>query len=106
MKYKGYEAVVEFDDEAEIFHGEVINLRDVITFQSDNAKELKQAFHDSVDDYLEFCKERGEEPEKPFSGKLMLRINPELHKTIAIKAKKEGQSINSWIEKCLFIYAS
>jgi predicted HicB family RNase H-like nuclease len=106
MKYKGYEAIVEFDDEAEIFHGEVINLRDVITFQSDNAKELRQAFQESVDDYLEFCKERGEEPEKPFSGKLMLRINPELHKTIAIKAKKEGQSLNSWIEKCLFMYAS
>ncbi|AFY49546.1 protein encoded in hypervariable junctions of pilus gene clusters [Nostoc sp. PCC 7524] len=106
MKYKGYEAVVEFDDEAEIFHGEVINIRDVITFQGDSVKELKQAFYDSVDDYLEFCKERGEEPEKPFSGKFMLRINPELHKTIAIKAKKEGQSLNSWIEKCLSRYAS
>jgi predicted HicB family RNase H-like nuclease len=106
MKYKGYEAVVEFDEEAEIFHGEVINIRDVITFQGDNVKDLKQAFQDSVDDYLEFCKERGEEPEKPFSGKLMLRINPELHKTIAIKAKKEGQSLNSWIEKCLSIYTS
>ncbi|BCL34987.1 type II toxin-antitoxin system HicB family antitoxin [Nostoc sp. MS1] len=105
MRYKGYEAVVEFDDEAEIFHGEVINIRDVITFQADNVKELKQAFHDSVDDYLEFCKERGEEPEKPFSGKLMLRINPELHKTIAVKAKKEGKSLNSWIEKCLCQYA-
>ncbi|MBD2253993.1 type II toxin-antitoxin system HicB family antitoxin [Nostoc parmelioides] len=104
MKYKGYEAIVEFDDEAEIFHGEIINLRDVITFQGDSVKELKQAFHDSVDDYLEFCQERGEEPEKPFSGKLMLRINPELHKTIAIKAKKEGQSLNSWIEKCLCMY--
>lgn len=106
MRYKGYEAIVEFDDEAEIFHGEVINIRDVITFQGDNARNLKQAFHDSVDDYLEFCKERGEEPEKPFSGKLMLRINPQLHKTIAIKAKKEGKSLNSWIEKCLSQYAS
>ncbi|BAT52332.1 HicB protein [Nostoc sp. NIES-3756] len=104
MRYKGYEAVVEFDDEAEIFHGEVINIRDVITFQADNVKDLKQAFHDSIDDYLEFCKERGEEPEKPFSGKLMLRINPELHKTIAVKAKKEGKSLNSWIEKCLCQY--
>ncbi len=106
MRYKGYEAIVEFDDEAEIFHGEVINIRDVITFQGDNVRNLKQAFHDSVDDYLEFCKERGEEPEKPFSGKLMLRINPQLHKTIAIKAKKEGKSLNSWIEKCLSQYAS
>ncbi|WP_066384747.1 MULTISPECIES: type II toxin-antitoxin system HicB family antitoxin [unclassified Anabaena] len=106
MKYKGYEAVVEFDEEAEIFHGEIINIRDVITFQGDSVKELKQAFYDSVDDYLEFCQERGEEPEKPFSGKFILRINPELHKTIAIKAKKEGQSLNSWIEKCLSSYAS
>lgn len=106
MKYKGYEAIVEFDDEAEIFHGEVINVRDVITFQGDNVGELKQAFHDSVDDYLAFCFERGEEPEKPFSGKFMIRINPDLHKTIAIKAKREGQSLNSWIEKCLYEYTS
>jgi len=101
MKYKGYEAIVEFDAEAEVFHGEVINLRDVITFQGKSVEELKQAFYDSVDDYLEFCKERGEDPEKPFSGKFMVRINPDLHKTIAIKARKQGQSLNSLIEKCL-----
>ncbi len=101
MRYKGYEAIVEFDAEAEVFHGEVINLRDVITFQGKSVEELKQAFYDSVDDYLEFCLERGEEPEKPFSGKFMVRINPDLHKTIAIKARKQGQSLNSWIEKCL-----
>ncbi len=106
MKYKGYEAVLEFDDEAEIFHGEVISIRDVITFQGTSVEEIKQAFRDSVDDYLEFCQERGEEPDKPFSGKFVVRIKPELHKTIAIKAKKEGQSLNSWIEKCLCIYAS
>lgn len=106
MKYKDYEAVLEFDDEAEIFHGEVINIRDVITFQGSSVEEIKQAFRDSVDDYLEFCKERGEEPDKPFSGKFVLRIKPELHKTIAIKAKKEGQSLNAWIEKCLSNFAS
>lgn len=106
MKYKGYEAIVEFDDEAEIFHGEVINTRDVITFQGDSVNELKQAFKDSVDDYLAFCQERGEEPEKPFSGKFMLRIHPDLHKKIAVQAKKTGQSLNSWIEKCLAKYAS
>ncbi|MBH8566479.1 type II toxin-antitoxin system HicB family antitoxin [Nostoc sp. CENA67] len=106
MKYKGYEAVVEFDAEAEIFHGEVINIRDVITFQGTSVSELKQAFHDSVDDYLDFCKERGEEPDKPFSGKFMVRINPELHKKIVIKAKKEGQSLNSLVEKILYLYAN
>jgi predicted HicB family RNase H-like nuclease len=106
MKYKGYEAVVEFDAEAEILHGEVINIRDVITFQGNSVSELKQAFHDSVDDYLDFCKERGEEPDKPFSGKFMVRISPELHKKIAIKAKKEGQSLNSLVEKSLSLYVS
>ncbi|MDP5017679.1 MAG: type II toxin-antitoxin system HicB family antitoxin, partial [Dolichospermum sp.] len=85
MKYKGYESVVEFDDQAEIFHGEIINIRDVITFQGSSVKELKQAFQDSVDDYLEFCKQRGEEPDKPFSGKFVVRINPQLHQVIAIR---------------------
>ncbi|MDF5730540.1 MAG: type II toxin-antitoxin system HicB family antitoxin [Rhizonema sp. PD38] len=101
MIYKGYEAIVEFDDDAEIFHGEVINLRDVITFQGKSVEELKQAFHDSVDVYLDFCLEHGEEPEKPFSGKFVVRISPNLHKAISIRAKKEGQSLNSWIEKRL-----
>jgi predicted HicB family RNase H-like nuclease len=101
MKYKGYESIVEFDDEAEIFHGEIINIRDVVTFQGRSVEELKQAFQDSVDDYLEFCQQRGEEPDKPFSGKLMVRINPQLHKVIALRAKQEGKSLNSWIEQQL-----
>lgn len=101
MKYKGYESVVEFDDEAEIFHGEIINIRDVVTFQGRSVEELKQAFQDSVDDYLEFCQQRGEEPDKPFSGKFMVRINPQLHKVIALRAKQEGKSLNSWIEQQL-----
>ncbi|MCC5602059.1 type II toxin-antitoxin system HicB family antitoxin [Nostoc favosum] len=106
MKYKGYEASVEFDAEAEIFHGEVINIRDVITFQGSSVDELKQAFSDSVDDYLDFCRERGEEADKPFSGKFMVRIDPDLHKKIVFIAKKEGQSLNSLVEKSLRLYAS
>ncbi|WP_236556875.1 type II toxin-antitoxin system HicB family antitoxin [Calothrix sp. PCC 7507] len=66
---------------------------------------LPIAFLNSVDDYLDFCRERGEEPDKPFSGKFIVRINPDLHKIIAVKAKKEGQSLNSWIEKRLCEYA-
>ena len=73
MHYKGYEAVIEFDEEADIFHGEVINLRDVITFQGSSAMELKQAFANSIEDYLAFCAERGEEPDKPFSGQFVVR---------------------------------
>lgn len=64
----GYLARVEFDDKANIFHGEVINIRDVITFQGKTVDELRKAFEDSVEDYLAFCAERGEEPDKPLSG--------------------------------------
>ena len=101
MEYKGYFAKIEFDDEVNIFHGEVINLRDVITFQGETVRELRKAFQDSVDDYLEFCEERGENPEKPYSGKFMIRVEPELHKTIAILAKKNGVSLNSWVHNAL-----
>ena len=79
MKYKGYAGMVIFDDEAGIFHGEVVNTRDVITFQGTCVEELRQAFNDSVDDYLEFCAERGEEPEKPFSGQFVTRVSPDAH---------------------------
>ena len=101
MKYKGYEAVVSLDDEQGIFHGEVINIRDVVTFQGKSVEELKEAFIDSVEDYLEFCAERGEEPDKPFSGRFIIRIDPELHKQIDVKAKLEGKSLNTWVMETL-----
>ncbi len=101
MEYKGYFAKVEFDDEANIFHGEVINLRDVITFEGETVDELRKAFSDSVEDYLAFCAERGEDPEKPYSGKFIVRVGPELHKTIAIQARKNGQSLNAWVHDAL-----
>jgi predicted HicB family RNase H-like nuclease len=101
MEYKEYFAKVEFDDEDNIFHGEIINLRDVITFEGETVEELRKAFHDSVEDYLEFCAERGEDPEKPYSGKFMVRVDPVLHKTIAIQARKSGKSLNAWVNETL-----
>ena len=88
---------MEFDDEAGLFHGEVLETRDVITFQGTSVEDLTQAFRDSVDDYLEFCRERNEEPDKPFSVRMMLRLPPELHRRAYVKAKKEGKSLNQWI---------
>ena len=102
MEYKGYSAKVEFDSDANIFHGEVINLRDVITFEGETVKELKQAFQDSVDDYLDFCAQRGEAPEKPYSGKFVIRVEPELHKNITIEARKAGKSLNVWISDAIY----
>lgn len=101
MEYRGYIATVEFDDEADIFHGEVINLRDVITFQGKSVEELRQAFKDSIEDYLEFCAKRNEEPERPFSGKFSLRIDPNLHRRISIQARLAKKSLNHWINETL-----
>ena len=106
MEYKGYIGKVEYDDEAGIFHGEIINLRDVITFQGETVEELRQAFRESVEDYLDFCAERGEQPEKPFSGKFILRIPPELHRKIYIQAKTSDKSLNSWVTDVLESVAS
>jgi len=97
MTYKGYEAVAEFDEAAGIFSGEVINTRDVITFQGASVKELTKAFKDSVDDYLEFCAKRKEEPERPFSGTLSLRLPPDVHRRLALEAKRQRMSLNSYI---------
>ncbi len=101
MEYKGYFAKVDFDDSDNIFHGGIINLRDVITFEGETVKELKKAFQDSVNDYLAFCAERGEEPEKPYSGKFVVRVEPELHKNITIEARKKGKSLNVWVKDTL-----
>jgi len=99
--YKGYMGHVEFDDETDIFHGEIINTRDVITFQGSTVAEIKKAFKESIDDYLNFCKERNEEPEKPFSGKFNLRIEPELHRQVYIAAKQNQISLNQWIAEAI-----
>ena len=93
MSYKGYEAVVEYDPDADLFHGEVINLRDVVTFQGRSVTELKRALRDSVEDYLAFCNERGEAPEKPFSGQFVVRVEP--------AAKRAGVSLNKWVARTL-----
>ena len=97
MEYKSYLGNIEYDDQAEIFHGEVINTRDVITFQGASVEELRKAFRASVKDYLAFCKERGEEPEKPFSGQFVTRIPPELHRQINLAASISGKSLNAWV---------
>ena len=101
LKYKGYHGNVEFDAEAGLFHGEVVDLRDVITFQGKSVEELEQAFRDSIDDYLEFCQQRDEEPDKPFSGRLMLRLPTEVHRKVFVRAKKEGKSLNEYITEKL-----
>ena len=101
MKYKGYLGTVSYDDEAEIFYGSVIGIKDVVTFQGRSVDEIKQAFKDSVNDYLDFCEERREKPDKPYSGKFNLRISPMLHDRLDLTAKSSGESLNSFVAKTL-----
>ena len=101
MEYKGYIGKVEFDDEAEVFHGEVVNTRDVITFQGQSVVELTRAFRESIDDYLAFCKQRGEAPDKPFSGQFVTRIPPELHRQLNAAAILAGKSLNAFVTEQL-----
>lgn len=97
MTYKGYRGSVRFDDAAEIFHGEVTGVRDVVTFQGRTVDELKTAFQESIDDYLEFCKSRGEDPDKPYSGRFLLRVDPALHRRLVELSGDDGDSLNNWI---------
>ncbi len=94
--YKGYMGKIEFDSEAKVFYGNVMNTRDTITFQSDNAKLLEKEFRKSVDTYLEFCQEIGETPEKPYSGKFVLRLSPQKHRVVSLAAQIAKKSLNTW----------
>lgn len=97
MIYKGYTAKVNYDEHAELFHGEVIGTQDIITFQSDNAHKLNEEFRKSVDEYLSFCKEIGKAPDKPFSGRLLLRLTPEMHRFLFVNAMESHKSLNEFI---------
>ena len=97
LQYKGYVGTVEADDGT--FVGRVSGLKDVITFEGETFAKVEQVFHDSVDDYLAFCAERGEQPDRPFSGKIPLRVDPEVHRKAAVRAQAEGVSLNAWIAR-------
>jgi predicted HicB family RNase H-like nuclease len=101
MEYKGYLGTVEYDASAKIFHGDIINTRDVITFQGTTVNEIEKAFRESIDDYITWCKEEGVEPEKPYSGKFNVRLSPDLHRRITILAKEKHISLNSFVEKAI-----
>jgi predicted HicB family RNase H-like nuclease len=105
MTYKGYTANLEVDVEAGIIFGRVLDINDVVTFKGKTVEEARQECYKSVDDYLAFCEYLGEEPDKPFSGKLPFRTTPEHHRKIFIAASKAGKSINAWMDEVLSIAA-
>ncbi len=100
MEYKNYVALIEFDPDIDMFHGRVINATPN-TFYGKSVDDLKEEFKTTIEEYLEFCREKGLEPVRPYSGKFNLRISPELHRSIAMEAAKSGKSLNSWIAEHL-----
>jgi len=97
MRQGDYVAVVEFDPEAEAFHGRVVNLRDVVDFWGTSVRELQREFRRSVRTYEEVCREQGLEPSKPYSGTFSLRLGPDLHRRAAVKAALEGKGLAEWV---------
>lgn len=101
MSYKGYSAIVEYDDQDEIFFGNIAGIRDGVGFHADTVADLKAAFHEAVDDYIETCAKIGKKPKKPYSGNLMLRVDPAVHSKAALAAELSGKSLNQWGEDAL-----
>ena len=101
MTYKGYSARVEFDAEDRLFVGHLAGVRDIVGFHGASVAELEAAFHEAVDDYLAACRKLGQEPNKPFSGRVMLRLPPEVHARASARATVEGVSFNQWAAKVL-----
>lgn len=99
MQHEGYIAKIEYDAELEMFHGLVINTHDVVTFYGKSVAELKKEFAASMKAHFEFCRKKGLNPSKPFSGHLTVRIPPELHGAIVTTAARMGKSLNAWINE-------
>lgn len=101
IEYRGYTGTFEYDPELELLAGHVIDLRDEIYFEGESVTELKSSMRRAVDHYLAVCGERGELPDRPFSGQLRLRMAPELHRSVVLAASAAGKSLNSWIVETL-----
>lgn len=104
LEYKGYYAKVEYSSEDKVLFGKIEGINDLVNFESESTEGIEKEFQDAVDDYLEFCKEVGKEPDKVYKGTFNVRISPELHKKIALVALKNGDTLNRTIEKALEEY--
>lgn len=101
MQYRGYAARIEFDEDDRIFVGHLAGIKDIVGFHGTTVDELERAFHESVDAYIALSQEQGRRPQKPYSGRLMLRVSPEVHSAVATAAGVRGKSINQWAAEVL-----
>ena len=101
MTCRGYGARLEFDAEDKLFVGHLIGIRDIVGFHGQSVQELESAFHEAVDNYLAACQKLGQTPDKSYSGRLMLRLPPELHARASAAAQVRGLSFNQWAAQAL-----
>jgi predicted HicB family RNase H-like nuclease len=106
MTYKGYSARIEYDDDDGIFTGRIAGIRDGVGFHADTVGDLREAFHEAVEDYLDTCAAIGKPPQKTYSGQVMFRVSPETHRRAAMAAQLSGKSLNQWAEEVLDYAAS
>ncbi len=101
MTYKGYSARIDYDAEDSIFTGRIAGIRDGVGFHADTVEGLREAFHEAVEDYIETCSRIGKEPQKTYSGQVMFRVSPEIHRKAVLAAELSGKSLNQWAEEVL-----
>ena len=106
LEYKGYCTRIEFDADAMLLHGKIEGINDLVTFECEDSSRIEAEFHAAVDDYLDFCKEVGKEPEKEYRGLFNVRIRPDLHKRIAAEAVKKNISMNALVEQAISSYVN
>lgn len=104
IEYKGYQAKIEFDAESCVLYGKIEGIRDLVNFEADSANEVEQAFHEAVDDYLEFCREVGKNPDKAYNGQFNVRISPKLHRELAMRAFRDRETLNREIQNAVEQY--
>jgi predicted HicB family RNase H-like nuclease len=104
LEYRGYFGDIEFSEEDEVFHGKLAYIRDLVTFEATDAKGLKQAFHEAVDDYLEFCAEQGRQPDEPLKGSFNVRPGRELHRRAMTMARRREMNLNGLVTEALRRY--
>jgi predicted HicB family RNase H-like nuclease len=104
MTYKGYATRIEYSSEDACLIGHILGIKDIVGFHGDSVDEIRQAFEVAVDDYLKMCAKMGKNPQKPFGGKFLLRLPPELHARLAIQAQAKGQSLNGLVTEALNQY--
>ena len=101
MTYKGYSARIGYDDGDGVFTGRIAGIRDGVGFHANTVDALREAFHEAVEDYIETCARIGKQPQKPYSGRMMFRVRPEVHRKAALAAELSGKSLNQWAEEVL-----